>query len=72
MVKIVFAVLQFSAFQELASHSAPVTCVTGVYLLPSDRKDGESPLIRTLIASASGDSTLKVWERPTVGGENKQ
>ena len=58
--------MQFSAVQELMSHAASVTCVVGVYHFPSD---GESQQIRTLIAAASGDSTVSVWERPDIVGE---
>ena len=59
---------QFSALQELTSHTASVTCVAGVHLLLSNREEGELPSIRTLIASASSDSTLKVWERESLDG----
>ena len=63
--------MQFSAVQELMSHTASVTCVVGVYQFPSNQNNGESQQIRTLIAAASGDSTVSVWERPNVGGEQR-
>ena len=63
--------MQFSAVQELMSHTASVTCVVGVYQFPSNQNDGESQQIRTLIAAASGDSTVSVCERPNVGGEQR-
>ena len=59
---------QFSVVQELISHTASVTCVAGVYLLLGDREEGETPSIRTLIASGASDSTLKVWERVGING----
>ena len=63
--------MQFSALQELTSHTASVTCVVGVYQFPSNQNNGESQQIRTLIAAASGDSTVSVWERPNIGGEQR-
>ena len=46
-----------------------MNCVAGVYLLLSDREEGETPSIKTLIASASSDSTLKVWQRLNLDGK---
>lgn len=69
LVFLSFCYMQFSVKQELSSHTSSVTCVTGQHLLPRNTNEGESPPIRTLIASASGDSTLIVWERPSVKGE---
>ena len=63
--------MQFSAVQELMSHAASVTCVVGVYQFPSNQNDGASQQSRTLIAAASGDSTVSVWERPSIGGEQR-
>ena len=63
--------MQFSAVQELMSHAASVTCVVGVYQFPSNQYNGESQQIRTLIAAASGDSTVSIWERPNIGGEQR-
>ncbi|CAI8001653.1 Elongator complex protein 2 [Geodia barretti] len=60
---------QFTVVQELSSHTASVNCVAGVYLLLSDREEGETPSIKTLIASASSDSTLKVWQRLNLDDE---
>lgn len=63
-----FCYIQFSAEQELSLHTSPVTCVTGQHLLPRNTNEGESPPVRTLIASASGDSTLNIWKRRSVKG----
>ena len=57
-------ILQFEPIAILKGHSATVTMATGGYV------EGESVgCTRTLIATASADSSVKVWERKSSDGE---
>ena len=48
---------QFELSTKLAGHTGPVTVVDAIYI-NNDQGD-----IRTLVASASVDSTVRIWER---------
>ena len=54
--------LQFEISSVLSGHTSVVTFAEGIYCTEKP----ENP--RTLVASASVDSTLKIWERKDVHG----
>ncbi len=56
--------LQFTFGQVLSGHSGAVTCLSAIALF----SDGDDPVINTLIASGSADSTVCIWERPDPKG----
>ncbi|XP_071944590.1 elongator complex protein 2-like [Antedon mediterranea] len=60
---------QYNVISTLEGHDGIVTIVDAIYL-PSDEQAPSSTL-RTLIASASTDSTIKIWEREHDGNEFK-
>ncbi len=49
----------------LSSHKGAVTCLATISIISDDGKD---PVITTLIASASADSAVCIWERPNADG----
>ena len=55
---------QFTQGQVLAGHSGSVTCAAAINYFP----DGEDPVINTLIASGSADSTVCIWKRSDPKG----
>ena len=56
--------LQFTLGQVLSGHSGAVTCLTAIALF----SDEDDPVINTLIASGSADSTVCIWERLDPNG----
>ena len=59
-----FCILQFGAVAVLKGHSATVTMATGMSV-PGSSVDCTC----TLIATTSADSSVKVWQRKSRGGE---
>ena len=57
--------LQYEISSVLRGHTSVVTFVQGIYCSKTSEKQ------RTLIASASVDSTLRIWERKNDQGWEK-
>ncbi|XP_022096823.1 elongator complex protein 2-like isoform X2 [Acanthaster planci] len=58
---------QYQQHARLTGHTGAVTAVEAVHLPDSDGQ--LSPSSSTLVASVSGDSTVKLWQRADIGGE---
>ena len=59
-------IFQFVPIAILKGHSATVTLATGIYV------EGKfADRTRTLIATTSADSSVKVWERKSRDGERR-
>ncbi len=59
-------ILQFEAASVLKGHTGTVTVASGVYIPNKDGHLTHKP--RTLVASASVDSTVRIWNRPESEG----
>ena len=58
-----FFVFQFEATATLKGHSATVTMATGIYV-----PGGLPDCMRTLVATTSADSSVRVWQRMARDG----
>jgi hypothetical protein len=59
-----FVYFQYKAVQVLIGHSAPVTALEAVYVCAESDKSGQGrQLSKTILITASVDSTVKVWTR---------
>ena len=55
---------QYKARQVLVGHSAPVTALEAMYVCADNEEMGKGKqLLKTVIISASVDSTVKIWTR---------
>jgi WD40 repeat protein len=58
---------KISVTAKLAEHNGSVNVVEGFYVPEKDGRTGENS--RTLVATLSVDSTMRIWERRRDGGE---
>ena len=65
----IFSVRQYTPVQTLSGHDGSINALAASYLRGGMQEKGRATL-PALVATASADSTVKIWAREEHGGEN--